>query len=142
MTIVVWPESELPRPLRDGQVKSLGDNRRFAEPAQGIPRLRSDQSLIAGTAELRFNFTAAERARFERFWREDISRGEPFVMPSFDNHCHPMLDENGEELLDENGAVLLISDYWLCVIAPGGPSYQRATSTRWTVTFQVMILPS
>jgi len=80
MTVPLWP-FELPRPRRDSYQHQIGDGRLKSQPDAGPSHLRRRSSTPAAVT-MAIDVSRDQRARFERFWREDTADASlPFFIP-------------------------------------------------------------
>lgn len=141
MTLHIWPDGELPRPLRPEFELAFGEGRLLTQPSAGPVRSRRRFSAVSHSQALAFLMTRNERARFERFYFDETRAGAlPFLMPDFGTDGLPIGDEAGAQLTDEAGAPLLITAMRLCLFGAQLPVIS-AQGVEWRVSFAVEILP-
>lgn len=141
MTLPVWPDQELPRPLRQGFDLAFGESRLMTQNDAGPVRARRRFSAVSHPQALAFLMTRNERARFERFYFEEALSGAlPFLMPDFGTDGLPVGNEAGAVLTDEAGAEVSIPAMRLCLFSAQLPVI-AAQGVEWHVSFSVEVLP-
>lgn len=139
MAIVSWP-AELPsHMLRDGFAVDYPDAR--AVPAVdamfGAGRNRRTREVMPVTAA--FRFTAAQRARFWRFWKEDLDGGrKAFKVVDQINDGASVLTSGGLPLQTSDGTPIVATAYWRCRFAdrPREASFGK----QWRVDVSLLVL--
>lgn len=141
MTLPVWPDQDLPRPLRPDFALAFGEGRLMTQNDAGPVRSRRRFSAISHRQGLAFLMTRNQRARFERFYFDETSHGVlSFLMPDFGTDGLPIGDEAGAQLTDEAGAPLIMAEIRLCLFSAQLPVI-AAQGVEWHVSFSVEILP-
>lgn len=140
MTLLTWPDT-LPRPRMAGYAFTPGDTRRFAQSDGGAPRVGRGRSKAADLARMTIRVNAGQRARFDRFFFDEIGRGfRTFLMPDPTKDGWPILTDEGVPLLTDEGVPLLQAETWLCMFGQTMPGYGMENA-RFTISFEVMVLP-
>lgn len=142
MTVPFWP-SDLPcRVQREGSTQTLADGRIRQEMDAGPPKVRRRTSASVGrlTGSIVAGFDG--RARFERFWFEEVRNGSlPFFIKDQFADGVALLTANGVLLLTDTGAPLLIASWWLVMFGQDAPAITRLSPQRWSISFGLDILP-
>ena len=141
MTLPVWPNLELPRPLRAGYQEAPLDGRILSRTEAGYTRLRRRFTMMPRRLSLTFMMSRNERARFERFYEEELAAGAlQFLMPDFADDGWPLADDEGAWLATDEGDVLVTEKIELCQFTEQLPAYEVA-GLEWRVSFTVEVLP-
>lgn len=142
MTLPRWP-SDLPRPDRQGFQVSVPDGRLATRPEAGPPRVRRRFSAAATPMQMTIRVDADQRARFERFWGEDLSRGSlPFLMPDWRFDGHGLrTGTGGGGLVTAAGGRLIIAAWVLVMFATDQAPAQTPEGVGWRIVASFSILP-
>ncbi len=140
MTMLSWPD-DLPRPDRGGFQGEASDGRRSTPLDAGPPRVRLRFSAAATSIAMAITVTADQRARFERFWRQESRGGSrAFVMTDWRFDGHDIASSDGPALTTEAGAPLRIEARQLAMFADGRPR-EVPVGNGWRISFSVLWLP-
>ena len=135
-----WPD-DLPCQPISGWPESLGENRSLNQGEQGPPRVRRKMSKRTDTVSLTYRFTRNDRARFERFYTEEVEDGSmPFLLPDPGSNNFPLLTAGGLQLMTHDDAPLVIASTWVCLFGTSLPSWVRSGQI-WRCSFDWVILP-
>lgn len=141
MTIAIWPPEFRQRVLVEGYQSGARGSRLSTAPEVGQAKLRVRGPKIRYlncTEFLSFN----QRARFDRFWEEDIRGGvDPFLFP--DPHANGALlqSDSGGSLQDESGVNLLIESWLLCQFGKDEPTWTGLGGGRFSIQLAFVVLP-
>ena len=131
------PRLVLPQPFQE----NYGDGRRFSRRDGGPDVPRPGWSAAPNTVALTTLLTRVERARFDRFWIEEIQRGlKPFLMRDPGMDGFPAFCADGSPMLMANGKPALMACTWLCIIAQNSLS-AKPNGVDWDIAFQVAVMP-
>jgi hypothetical protein len=126
MAVPQWP-SELPSCAMgvNGFADKLGDARLWPNAERGgAPRLGG--SGASRTATINLPLRASQRARLERFWKEETRQGvKTFIIPDPTRHNMPALTAGGAPALKHDGTLIRISCWRRARFDQGGLSFVR-----------------
>ncbi|MEP2437591.1 MAG: hypothetical protein ABJH93_11905, partial [Roseibium sp.] len=133
---------DLPEPNGQGWKLLRGESRRRAQGDQGPPRMRRGISKAVDQMQMTLLLTHNERARFERFYREETSEGAlPFLMPDWSRNGDLLTMADGTVLTDASGNRLTMSVIVPCLFSTDQlPSY-AAIGAHWQLAFVITVLP-
>lgn len=138
--VAVYP-SELPPPLQDDYQQARGEGRYRSNADAGPPNVRTRFSAVADTVAFSTMLDRAERARFDRFYIEEIKRGAlPFYLPDPGTDGWAALTYDGEPILTYDGDPVLMAESWLCLMGARLP-VMTVIGLSWRVSFEVTVLP-
>lgn len=140
MTVAIWP-AELPRPRREGYQQQLAENRLSTKRDAGPNAVRRRASSASNTVAVVFDVSADGRARFLRFWHEEIAEGASvFLMPDPTWTGVDLSDETGAVLVTDDGTIIGAEDWWL-VLAGEQPPVETVIGVRYRIQMQLEVLP-
>lgn len=140
MTLPNWP-TDLPEPVGDGFRIARGERRRRSQGDQGPPRMRRGISKSVDQVQMSIVVSHNERARFERFYREETSEGAlPFLMPDWSRNGDYLTMADGTFLTDAAGNRLTMAVTLPCLFGDQLPTYS-AIGGHWQLSFVVTVLP-
>lgn len=139
--IPVWPEEFRQKTLVDG-FKSGTRGTRLSTPMDvGPPKMRR-RGVNLRPISFADYFTADQRARFDRFWEEDLGNGtRPFLYPNPHLNGFTLGDENGNILQDETGNNLVIGSWLLCQFGTADPAWTALGGGYFAPQFEIIALP-
>jgi hypothetical protein len=136
-----YPHQDLPRPQRAGYARGQQDQRLLSQPESGPIRSRRRSSSAMSEVRLQIVVSREGRARFDRFFHEEIEDGAAqFIMEAPDTDGWPLKNEDGVHLLDENDEPLLMTEEWLCLLGREMPQ-TTPVGVEWRIDFSVLVLP-
>jgi hypothetical protein len=141
MTVPFWPSELLQTVYVDGYQSSPAGGRLGTSMEAGPdkqrrrgPKLRP----LSGTIRL----DPDERARFERFWDEEIDGGTlPFWFPDIHLGGFALATESGLVLTTETDRPVEIDSWWLVQMAKEDPAYSAVSGLLFNVSFKLVVLP-
>ncbi|GEC52264.1 hypothetical protein ABIF38_006426 [Bradyrhizobium japonicum] len=135
----IWPD-DLPCCPLDG-ISAGPRSARIVTPVDvGPPKMRRRGAPLR-TIALAHYFDANQRARFDRFWDEDLRYGTlPFLYrdPHFNNYL--LSTELGAVLQDENGVPIRVESWILCVFSANQPTWSKRGG-KFFPQFEIVELP-
>lgn len=135
----IWPD-ELPCSPLDGFSSGPRGARLVTSTDVGPPKMRKRGPALR-TIALASYFDANQRARFDRFWEEELRTGvDPFMYrdPHFNNYR--LSDDGGVTLQNEAGVELEIESWLLCTFSTNEPSWVRRAG-KFFPQFEIVVLP-
>lgn len=136
----VWPAT-LPRPARSDYEETRQEARIRSGADYGPPSYRRRTSSVAEAVSLSIRVWRADKAVFDRFWRDTTRRGVlPFFMPDPLTDGWPLLAPDGAPLLTPTGTPLLLSAQWLCLFGDSLPR-TRPDGLRFRISFDIWVMP-
>jgi hypothetical protein len=107
----------------------------------GPPKMRSRGIKLRRIAFAEI-LTADQRARFDRFWEEELNNGVlPFLYPDPHMNGFSLCDDSGLILQDENGNDLLIEQWLLCQFGTNDPAWAALPGAHFAPQFDIVVLP-
>lgn len=143
MTLATWLPA-FGRPNRADLSEQLPGGAQTTSPDEGPPRTRLRLSLTGAEARWSIVMAPDTKARFERWWREDLKRGAlPFLAPDWARDGWPLLTPDGTPLLTPDGTPLLVSAWRIHMASAATRPEWRVLgrSTSWTLSLTVIVMP-
>lgn len=136
----VWP-SELDLILQQGWQQQAGEARRRTANDAGPPRISRRYSQVARPVAMTLDMSRAEKARFDRFYFEEVREGTlPFLMRDPLTSGWELLADNGAALLTDGSAPLLLEETWICLFGTALPA-ETAYGARILISFELAVMP-
>ena len=141
--IPVWPADLPPRPLADGFREGLEDGRLRTPMEAGLPKSRLRSSVAMRPVEASFRVTADQKARLERFYREEVGRGTlPFLLPDPVAQDRFLLADTETVLTDEVDRPLIVEAWLLVVFGDSPPTFApRQRGLSFAASLSLSVLP-
>lgn len=141
MTIPVWPVDLPQRVLVQGFQSSVRGNRLTTAPEIGpVKQRRRGPAVRPVTCAITVEMDG--RARFDRFYEEDLNFGvTPFLIPDQQVDGNMLSDEVWNALLDDNGSLLIAESWWLVQFAQDQPAVSAPDGLIFTIQFGLVVLP-
>lgn len=141
MTIAKWP-SDLPQcPIVDGFRSGPRGSRLATTLDSGPPKIRRRGPKLR-TISLAQVFSADQRARFDRFWEDEIGCGtKPFLLRDPHLAGLRLCDDAGHPVTDQAGDVLTIESWILCAFSTDDPTWSKLPGGKYAPQFQIIELP-
>lgn len=143
MTVAVWDRS-FGVPNTGDFSMQLPNNARVTSPDEGPPRVRMRRTLSSADVRWTLWMDADIKARFERWWRDDVRFGAmPFLAPDWTRDGWPLLDPSSVPLLDPSGTPILVACWRYYMASPTSrPEFRLVgDSVVFALTFPVMVMP-
>lgn len=139
--IPVWPD-DLPRfVLVDGFQSSPRGTRLKTAMDIGPGKQRRRGPKIASQSSI-IDVDSDQRARFERFWDEDVAGGSlPFLIRDHLSDGRDLSNDSGAPLLSSDGLLLIIESWNLVQFGQNDPVYTAIGPLEFRVQFEVVLLP-
>lgn len=138
--IASWPE-ELPRPDRNGWQRTAGEGRRRSQRDGGPPKVARRYSLVPDLVSMTIDVTRSEKARFDRFYRDELRRGTlPFLMPDPTTSGWQLLTGDEVPLVTDAGVPLLLEETWVCLFGENLPT-ETVYGVRFRISFDIAVMP-
>jgi hypothetical protein len=125
----------------DGYEEAEADGRIRTRPQRGRAFQRGGSAAAVLPVSLRLPATTAERARFRRFWEDELGHGAlPFTIrdQAFDGVA--LADETGNRLADESGAPLLGTAVWVLIAGETAPRWTARPGGNWELSLELEVI--
>ena len=116
-------------------------SRLITAPESGVPKQRSRGPKLSSVSCV-VKASADQRARFDRFWEEEVGGGTaPFLFRDQQIDGYRLGTETGAQLLTEDDVPLQIESWWLVQFGQQQPAYSRVTGRVFQISFDLIVLP-
>jgi hypothetical protein len=141
MTVPIWP-SDLPTWILVDTYKSAPSGNRLVTEMDAGPAKQRRRGPKMRSVTCGINLNSDERARFDRFWDEDLKGG---VLPFWKMDAHfdlqAILDESSTPITAEDDSPILVDAWWLAQMGKTEPVYSALGAGNFKVEFEIVVLP-
>lgn len=139
--IPCWPSELRQRTLVAGFKSGTRGARLVTAMEEGPPKQRPRGNKVRPIS-FTDEFSANQRARFDRFWEEELNMGTlPFFYPDPHTNGFPLCDDLGSPLLDQDGTPVIIGAWILCTFSTAEPAWSALGGGWFVPQFDIIELP-